>query len=299
MVTTVAALKREQHRLHDQQGHDKRRDYWRRRRIDVNGRLVTPIPDNDVHGELKGYLDYCCRCDLCSNAMRQYNRRRSGTKTSVDQSEPPATTPNQVAVRQSTPSVPAARAATKPAAPKKKQTTKRKTSQQPAVVDPAELLGEPLVPLSPGAQAHIECFAHLEAVQNAYYRPQTVATLPDGNHKRHHYNGTMIVVAGDGTILRVSSHDQSNDDPESLVERHRPKRRTSGGGGNRTPTSMDEVIRNCRQQGCEVRDTGGKHLKVIAPNGDVHSLPRTPSDWRSIANTVSEMRASGVDLRRQ
>lgn len=318
MVTTTAALKREQHRHQQKERRDERRDYWRRRQINVNGRWVTPIPDNDLHGTLRGYNEFCCGCDLCSLAMRDYHRRRRETakKTSTvtacatrsdasasDSAAVPSASAPAVPVQKSPDPVEftggseTASATRTPAAAPKPAPPKKKPAQQ-AAVDTTGVLDDPLPPFTPGARRHIECLAHLESVQNAYYRPQTVTSMPDGDQKRHHHNGTMIIVAGDGTILHVSSHDQSSDAPESLVEIHRPKRRTSGGSGNRLPTTMDELIRRCRQQGCEVVDNGGKHLKVLVPEGDPVPLPRTPSDWRSIPNAVSQLRSRGVDVRR-
>lgn len=44
---------------------------------------------------------------------------------------------------------------------------------------------------------------------------------------------------------------------------------------------------------------GGKHLLFTAPDGALVTVPRTPSDWRSVRNTVAELRRHGLAIPRK
>lgn len=46
----------------------KQRAYYKERRINVNGRLVSIDIPHHLHGTATGYTYYSCRCDLCTRA---------------------------------------------------------------------------------------------------------------------------------------------------------------------------------------------------------------------------------------
>ena len=56
------------------------------------------------------------------------------------------------------------------------------------------------------------------------------------------------------------------------------------------------LVRRLRAAGCSVIP-GGKHLTVRDPEGRrVGTLPVSPSDTRSLRNTISDLRKRGIEL---
>lgn len=99
---------------------------------------------------------------------------------------------------------------------------------------------------------------------------------------------TVVAVADRDQALRVRSQPR----PGAI-----PKAR-GGGCGRRFPASVEEVLERLEGHGFDVCATG-RHLSVTRPGapGSV-TVPRTPSDWRSIPNAVLQVRrVFGVDLR--
>lgn len=58
---------------------------------------------------------------------------------------------------------------------------------------------------------------------------------------------------------------------------------------------MQEVIDACQRAGW-VAESGAKHVKVKVPSGRTITLPKTPSDHRSIKNTKAQLRAEGLQV---
>ena len=56
---------------------------------------------------------------------------------------------------------------------------------------------------------------------------------------------------------------------------------------------IDDLVRWLREHGYRIEKTGKGHYKVFAPNRVV-IMPSSPSDWRSVKNTVSDLRRAGV-----
>ena len=250
-------------------------------RVLIGGRWIAPLP-SDQHGKPGTYCNHGCRCAECTYAATDYSAfQRRRRRVSLPE---PASVPEPVPE----PAPP------QPAKPVRQRRTPKKTAPQKQIIHQRE---DPVPPFTRGAAGHVADFAHLEQIKNAYYRPQTIAPIPDQpDTQRHMYDGCEIIVAGD-TIVRVGQHEQSTAEPETLAERRKSKHRKHGGAGTMLPTSYDEVIQGLKEAGCEI--TGeGKHLKVVTPDGQVSTLPRTASDWRAIRNTVSQFRALGIDLRR-
>lgn len=70
----------------------------------------------------------------------------------------------------------------------------------------------------------------------------------------------------------------------------------AGGGGRAAPNTMRALRRAVVEAGCTIKP-GGVHDKVLSPDGRfLTSLPRTPSDYRSIPNAVAQLRRKGVDI---
>lgn len=55
-------------------------------------------------------------------------------------------------------------------------------------------------------------------------------------------------------------------------------------------------VRALLKQGCTVERTGGGHLKVTTPGGEMVYTGSTPSDLRSWLNARARLRRAGVDL---
>lgn len=55
------------------------------------------------------------------------------------------------------------------------------------------------------------------------------------------------------------------------------------------------LMRRLNDMGVKVEFSGGGHMKVHCPKHYV-IMPATPSDGRSVRNSVSELRRAGLDL---
>lgn len=55
-----------------------------------------------------------------------------------------------------------------------------------------------------------------------------------------------------------------------------------------------QLLRRCRDLGCEIGVTRGEHIKITCPNGAVVITASTASDWRSIKNLRASLRRNGV-----
>ena len=55
-----------------------------------------------------------------------------------------------------------------------------------------------------------------------------------------------------------------------------------------------ELIDAALEQGWRVRETGGNHYQLLAPDQQhIVTLPSTPSDWRALQNCRSITRKAG------
>lgn len=74
-------------------------------------------------------------------------------------------------------------------------------------------------------------------------------------------------------------------------------RKAGSGSGNTAPTTMRELRRRIVMAGLKIVP-GGHHDRVETADGRlVASLPRTPSDHRSIPNALTTLGRKGYDLR--
>lgn len=87
------------------------------------------------------------------------------------------------------------------------------------------------------------------------------------------------------------------DEPSILVRRRsdvrQPRRRAGnarghGGAGRRHVTSLRDPHRLLRDMGFDVDDQPSPHTKITR-GGMTHTLPRTPSDYRSLMNTIKSI----------
>lgn len=95
------------------------------------------------------------------------------------------------------------------------------------------------------------------------------------------------------TFVDVYKYDQSRVSPGKMrVPGQKTQKRAP------TPTTQADLLALLSEHGFTVTQ-GGKHLKVTHPESTVvYTIPSTPSDYRSIANTVSQVRKwFGIDLR--
>lgn len=109
-----------------------------------------------------------------------------------------------------------------------------------------------------------------------------------------------VLVTDDNHVIGLAKRDPgealpnvAQPSPAKKIER-RGKRGGIGNIGPRTHEDLLEAIR--KTPGWQV-EKGGKHWKVLGPDGQVSTLPITASDWRGTMNAVSALRAIGLDLR--
>lgn len=241
-------------------------------RISVGGTLVAPVPEC-YHGKPSTYQNWGCRCDLCREASSQASGRSASARADRRRALSTLVTAREP---QPEPPVPEQRAP-----------------------DPSDgLLSDPLPEFNPGARAEITTVEQLRGVLDAYYRPQLrLPALAEDCERRIAGPHAVTVNLDTGVIVFVGEAEQSSAAPESLQEAKAPKRRRSGGAGNRNPTSVGEIIDRLKDIGATVK-LAGKHYRVHLPNGEAVSLPCTPSDHRWIANKVAEIAVKGYDVRR-
>lgn len=265
-------------------GRADRRAYWRAQRICVNGRWVAPLPEG-YHGKRSTYNYYGCHCDLCSRANTVHQRR-------LKTPEPAPAQPPTVCPVFSAPEVP------EQPRPAQRRKRKRKHAQpaEPEIPD----FGVDIPEVTREVRAEIATVDQLRDMLTAYHTPQWTAAMPNppGWEKRSAH-GCLVIVDADGTVVFIGTADQSTAAPESLQEKAAPKSSKRGGCGTTLPTSFAEVIDRLRELGCTVDTTSARHVSVTLPSGERRTLPKTTSDWRAVANTVSQFRADGLDLRRK
>jgi len=59
--------------------------------------------------------------------------------------------------------------------------------------------------------------------------------------------------------------------------------------------SFSKLIKMARKQGWEVKDSGGRHIKLIPPDPTkpIVTIARSASDWRAFKNALAQLRRSG------
>ena len=109
--------------------------------------------------------------------------------------------------------------------------------------------------------------------------------------------GNLMVIVGDDTGDVIAMNDQRNN-PYVAPGDGMPKAK-SGGPGNRIPHDTPTLLARLHDLGFEV-DKTRPHYHVTHPDhpGKHSTMPKTPSDHRSYANTCAQIRGIfGVDLR--
>lgn len=70
----------------------------------------------------------------------------------------------------------------------------------------------------------------------------------------------------------------------------------SGPGVARVPKDLRRAVRAALDAGWVIRP-GTRHAVLLSPDGRTTvGVPSSPSDWRSIRNTLAELRRGGVQL---
>jgi hypothetical protein len=59
---------------------------------------------------------------------------------------------------------------------------------------------------------------------------------------------------------------------------------------------LQDLLHQAEALGCRVVMTRSGHYKVYVPGGGMVTTPRSPSDWRSLLNTRSDLRKAGLDI---
>lgn len=59
---------------------------------------------------------------------------------------------------------------------------------------------------------------------------------------------------------------------------------------------MKDLRRAAKEQGWEVKTTGGGHIKFLPPKGEMVIAPSTPSDRRGWLNTRAQLRKAGLRI---
>lgn len=144
---------------------------------------------------------------------------------------------------------------------------------------------------------------HAREILNAYYRPEITH---DGDPKlcpdrEVRIRGRVHLVIQGGVIISVGEYNPPEPSSASpvLAPADKPRRRRGkGGAGNRFPTDVAELVARIEQAGARV-DRTKKHYVVTIPGSAVRvGVPRNPRDWRSIRNSVNQLRALGLDVSR-
>jgi hypothetical protein len=109
-----------------------------------------------------------------------------------------------------------------------------------------------------------------------------------------------VLVTDDNHVIGLTKRDPGEALPNA-VQPHPAKRierkGKRGGIGNVGPRTHEDLLEAIRKTPGWRVEKGGKHWKILGPEGQVSTLPITPSDWRGTMNAISGLRAIGLDLR--
>jgi hypothetical protein len=151
----------------------------------------------------------------------------------------------------------------------------------------------------PPCVATVRAGAHTVArrtrVVRAYYDPEV--THPQLDREVRIAGSQAVVVSPDGSILatwRVPAT-EGREQPSPAAERRIQRRADTSRARRRGPRDHEGLLRMLRQEGVRMEYTS-KHIRVYAPAGPVY-LPITPSDGRSVSNSVALLRRYGCTLR--
>ena len=128
---------------------------------------------------------------------------------------------------------------------------------------------------------------------------------PGGSDRRSHLSGDYILFTARGWfegepalhLLGISRRNLEGQVVRKVVEK-RPTKRKRGGAGTLLPTSFKEILQRIDEAEGWSYVMGGKHIAVHGPEGQRSTIPLSASDWRAMANNVSQLRKLGLDVRR-
>lgn len=157
---------------------------------------------------------------------------------------------------------------------------------------------------APSAADAVESRDHARAILNAYYAPEIThagdPNIAPGRQVR--IAGDVHIVVHDDTIISVGRYAPERPAGASPVfgpvDGPKHRRRGKGGCGTRIPTTITELIERIEAAGGTV-DRSQRHYVVSVPGARKRvAVPRNLKDWRSIRNSVAELRRCGLDVGR-
>jgi hypothetical protein len=167
-------------------------------------------------------------------------------------------------------------------------------------VEPLEDLVE-VYPTETALRALEEIQLDWPAVVAGVRHPETVAPTDRVEVSQYYSRGLEILVSADHHVLGVRRREDGT--PQETLATSPTKKIVRkgkrGGIGNVGPRTHEDLLEAIRRSPGWRLEQGGKHYKVLGPEGQVSTLPVTPSDWRGTLNAVAELRALGLDLRAQ
>lgn len=293
----------------------KRQVRYRRRILGTNGKWFSTMCPPQTHGRRSGYDYWGCRCDTCvvgNLDYQQLTRARKwhnfqilqaliadrlnilpevveATAPAVDVLEPPKLVKVELE-----PVV----------APVKKPAKRRRVATPEPEIVPGRLPdGQLLPPIIDRARDDIRDVAHLQDVAKAYWKPEVVRPgNPDektgAERELRVYGEVEIVVAHDegedAKIIAIFGHQRGVGEPTILTAKKPKGPRVAGRGRGRTgPVDQKGLLAELEKQGVKLRKTGSGHI-VAERDGATYTLGSTPSDYRSVKNTVAGMKKAGV-----
>lgn len=115
-----------------------------------------------------------------------------------------------------------------------------------------------------------------------------------------YYTRTLkVLMTEDHHVIGLSTRDPGEALPDQKTgpQKKIVRKGKRGGIGNVGPRTHEELLEAIRRSPGWSLEYGGKHWKVLGPDGQVSTLPVTPSDWRGTLNAVAQLRALGLNLR--
>ncbi len=152
-------------------------------------------------------------------------------------------------------------------------------------------------PLTPGVAGHIKTFDIYEAITKAYYEPQIVSPAVEPGRERRTYEDMEIIVAQGGTypVIWFKRREEVGTGPSQLLaEKPKATPKAKGGrGGSQGPADLKDLLKALETSGCKIEKTGSGHIRVTK-DGKSIILPSTASDWRSLKNSLAQVRRDGM-----
>jgi hypothetical protein len=136
-------------------------------------------------------------------------------------------------------------------------------------------------------------------VVDAVRHPEVVIPSDREDVQVYYTRDLKILLTEDHHVIGLTTRDPGEALPDQKTgpQKRIVRKGKRGGVGNIGPRTHEDLLEAIRRTPGWTLEYGGKHYKVLGPDGQTSTLPITPSDYRGTLNAVAQLRALGLDLR--